>query len=407
MDKKNKSLVIFSISFCLLITIIFIIRLFGDDYTFWSSSEIKYDVTGQIGDFIGGVIGTILSGVGFYFLYITFNNQQSSFERERLESKYFELIKLHRDNVSELKFSGKGLAESYDSLFIDKIEYEGKSVFKAIFNQFIICKNELTPFFRRDKIYLPEYEKKLNNQPYIKDNNINLLTLAKIDICYSIVFYGVSSEGLLILEELFKDRYKPKFIGDILRFISLKPAYDKEIFKKWQVISGRNTRGKRTELVTDIYNWRKTRTIPINSIFSTTIINYHNRYVKYYGGHQFRLGHYFRHLYQTIKFINNSTHVDFPSKYEYIKILRTQLSTYEQAILFTNSLCKLGKAWEMDPEINPLLKSFQFHDFQIITKYNLIKNLPGEVIYGIPFKKFYPSIEYENESSKKTRKIYK
>lgn len=30
------------------------------------------------------------------------------------------------------------------------------------------------------------------------------------------------------------------------------------------------------------------------------------KYEKYYGGHQFRLGHYFRHLYQTYKFVDSS-----------------------------------------------------------------------------------------------------
>lgn len=405
MKNENKNVAYFFIALSLLITIILSIRTFADGYTFWSS-PVKYDVTGQIGDFIGGVVGTIISAAGFYFLYLTFNDQRNSFEKERLESKFFDLIKLHRDNVNELKFDGEKLAEDYDSLFIDKSLYEGKSVFKVIFNQFVICKNELNPFFRRDKIFLPEYEKELMNDSYIIENKINLSTLAKVDICYSIVFYGVNSEGLLILENLFKQKYKPKFINDILRFISLKPAFDSEILQKWNVVSNRNTRGKRTEVVTKIYEWRKTKTLDEDYQFVETIRNYHNRYIKYYGGHQFRLGHYFRHLYQTVKYINVQENIDYQTKYEYIKILRSQLSTYEQAILFTNCLSEMGKSWELKPRINKKLKKYEKQDFELITKYNLIKNLPGESIYGIPFKAFFRNIEYENDNYRKERKMY-
>ena len=92
--------------------------------------------------------------------------------------------------------------------------------------------------------------------------------LAKIDICYSIVFYGLGSEGLLILRNNFRKKYKEKFIDDILRFLSLKPANDNKVLKKWMVVSNRNTRGKRNKLVEDIYNWRKTKNIEDNNEFS-------------------------------------------------------------------------------------------------------------------------------------------
>mgnify|MGYP000182746641 CR=1 FL=1 len=231
--------------------------------------------------------------------------------------------------------------------------------------------------------------------------------LAKIDICYSIVFYGLGSEGLLILRNNFRKKYKEKFIDDILRFLSLKPANDNKVLKKWMVVSNRNTRGKRNKLVEDIYNWRKTKNIEDNNEFSETINNYHNRYIKYYGGHQFRLGHYYRHLFQVVKYVNKQLNIDYQTKYDYVKILRAQLSTYEQAVLFLNSLSKMGSVWELNPEIDETLKDFNKKDFELITKYNLIKNVPGETIYGINFKNFYPNIEYESDNLKKGRFAYK
>lgn len=403
---NNKTIANLFIFISLGITGVFLLRMSLEGYDFWSS-HIDFDKTGQIGDFIGGVVGTVISAAGFYFLYLTFNEQRKSFEKERLESKFFDLIKLHRDNVVELSFDGTELIEDNDSLFIEKRIYNGKSVFKVIFNQFIICKNELTPFMRRKKMFLPEYERELLENPIIKEHKIDITMLAKIDICYSIVFYGLGSEGLLILRNNFSEKYKEKFIDDILRFLSLKPSHDNDILNKWMVVSNRNTRGKRNKLVEDIYNWRKTKIIAKDNEFIETIDNYHNRYIKYYGGHQFRLGHYYRHLFQVVKYVNKQMTIDYQTKYDYVKILRAQLSTYEQAVLFLNSLSKMGSVWELNPEIDETLKGYNKKDFELITKYNLIKNVPGETIYGINFKEFYPQIEYESDNLKKESFQYK
>jgi hypothetical protein len=51
-------------------------------------------------------------------------------------------------------------------------------------------------------------------------------------------------------------------------------------------------------------------------------------------GHQSRLGHYYRHLYQTVSYVNKQT-ADL-DKYEYVKTIRAQLTTHEQALLFIN-----------------------------------------------------------------------
>jgi hypothetical protein len=47
-----------------------------------------------------------------------------------------------------------------------------------------------------------------------------------------------------------------------------------------------------------------------------------------YDGQQSRLGHYFRHMFQPANLFS------YKDKYNYIKTLRAQLSTHEQAILF-------------------------------------------------------------------------
>lgn len=77
------------------------------------------------------------------------------------------------------------------------------------------------------------------------------------------------------------------------------------------------------------------------------------------GGHQTRLGHYFRNLFFCVKRIDNDETLTFEEKLEYIKHLRVQLNTYEQILLLVNSLTFLGVEWE-----------------KYIVLYQLVKNIP-------------------------------
>jgi hypothetical protein len=76
-------------------------------------------------------------------------------------------------------------------------------------------------------------------------------------------------------------------------------------------------------------------------------------------GHQSRLGHYYRHLYQMVHYVDRQT---IPiSHHDYVKTIRAQLSTHEQALLLLNSLTPLGRDW-------------WGNDF--VVKYKLVQNLP-------------------------------
>ncbi len=81
-------------------------------------------------------------------------------------------------------------------------------------------------------------------------------------------------------------------------------------------------------------------------------------------GHQQRLGHYFRQMWQIIKFIDNCdcfTYNSDEKKYEYSKMLRAQLSNHEQALLAINALSPFGrKAWK---------------ESGTLKKYQLIRNI--------------------------------
>ena len=96
--------------------------------------------------------------------------------------------------------------------------------------------------------------------------------------------------------------------------------------------------------------------------------------VVFYKKHQSELGHYFRHLYQIIKFVDDSTLED-ADKYKYIRLIRAQLSSYEIILLFYNCLAKVG-----------------YYSFKpLIEKYSLFKNIDEDLLLDNSHKREYKS----------------
>lgn len=80
------------------------------------------------------------------------------------------------------------------------------------------------------------------------------------------------------------------------------------------------------------------------------------------------LGRYYRHLYQIVSFVDSqpdNLYDDFKWKSDYVGMLRSQMSDYEQLLLYYNAQSPLGKAWDEN---------------HFIEKYKLIKNIPRKAI---------------------------
>jgi hypothetical protein len=116
-------------------------------------------------------------------------------------------------------------------------------------------------------------------------------------------------------------------------------------------------------------------------------------------GHQAVLGHYYRHFYQTVKYIDELDRLlTYPEKYHYVKTFRAQLSTQEQILFCFNSLSDLGKIWEIDPSTDQNRK--------LITKYNLIKNIPTDIYLGFfDIRSYYPNVFYERDDVKTPERL--
>ncbi|EPL3462698.1 putative phage abortive infection protein [Enterobacter ludwigii] len=387
----NKSIKISSILFVvigLLIFGYFLLKSSIDGYTIWPSSKTDYTVTGQFGDFVGGVIGTLFALAGTFLIYLTFQEQSKENKRSAFEAVFFEMIRLHRDNVSELR---------YNITFGQEVDkYENRQVMRVIFKEFIECYREVCKFSNsknpRDYITKKHLEH-LND--IIEKNNLtaNPIDLARIDIAYCMVFYGVGEEGEIFLKNLFRKKYNSIYYYKLIYFIKLKPKKTNiSRFHNWKTIRDLDLERLKV-LIDELYKNRKHPEKTQSLSDFATSLNMHLPYEKYYGGHQFRLGHYFRHLYQSYKYLDNTPFLNNERRYGYGKMLRAQLSTYEQALLLVNSLSNIGMKWELSPEMSSDNKSQQ----KFITKYNLIKNLPGEQLFGIRYKDYYPNVHYEND----------
>jgi hypothetical protein len=405
MKEKNKLAAAIVWIFAIIASGLFYYFLFytGIKFFWVDKGEFVLANEGQFGDFIGGVIGTIFSAIGFVLLYLTLTEQRKSlieqrnslneqrkaieeqkkaFTKERFESKFFELIKLHRDNVSELKYIKYIDGE-------DKV-FEQREVIKIIFEEFIECLREVRRYVKAidlENIMSHKHRRTLQRIINAKSKKIDIVDLFTIDLAYCIIFFGVDEIGNILLRDNFGRKCNELFYTRLIKYMQLKSVSNKKIeFYNWKRLQKLNLISI-SDIVEEIY---ANRNIKSPTYFSrdAEALSYNLKTDKYYGGHQFRLGHYYRHLFQSYKYLNEEKELSKDEKYYYGKTFRAQLSTYEQALLFVNSVSSLGMSWEFtskEPNKN------------LITKYNLIKNLPGKSFLGIGFKNYYPKVKYETD----------
>jgi hypothetical protein len=375
----------------------FFFESLSSDFDLQYDGNIQMEETGQVGDFIGGVIGTIFTIAGTSLLVITLIIQIRTSEITNFETSFFELVKLHKENIAELSYS-----KYYDGTYAT---FNNRKAFQVLYKEFQECLNDVNKFTRHieeSEFLLKPHLDVLNQIIESKKLTINPFEFAKIDLAYTIFFFGLDSEGLLILKERFENKFKKELLFKLFYFLRLKPKMSetkKSTLAIWQKLRNKPKKDF-FYIIDDLYHVRvkisndmdrfviqepKTKNHPGNEIIDH--FRSHKIGTKYYGGHQHRLSHYFRHLYQTYDFLDKIKFLNRTQKYQYGKTLRSQLSTYEQLILFCNSLSELGWKWELKNDQNS----------QLITDYKLIKNIPGARIKEIKPADIYPKLEFEKD----------
>jgi hypothetical protein len=234
---------------------------------FRQSGTVDPEGAAQLGAFVGGFVGA------------TLRTQRRAFQVQSFENRYFELIKLHRDNVAEISLRGAS----------------GRKFFVLALRE-LRC---ILDIVRR----------------VAQSSNQQLTVPELLHVAYYCLFYGVGPNSSRMLK------------------MSL-PTFDIGFIDAVEAeLNNEETKNR----------IRDERGFPY----------------KPFEGHQSRLGHYYRHLYQMIRYVDQRN-LDI-SKYEYVKTIRAQLSTHEQAMLLVNTCTPLGRVWWEDG---------------LIKNYHLVKNIP-------------------------------
>lgn len=293
------------------------------------SLPVDTSLLADYGTLVGGLATAALTIASIYLIIQTINEQQNYFKQNEVEQRIFEFIRLYRENVNEV--SGKG--------------YEGRNLFIMIRNEILDALEIIQKHLTSDADY---------NEDFIGEKD-----KANIDMAFMFVYFGTSK----MTDEYLLTTFKSDYCNETKAKIILEEV--KAVYEK----------------------------IKLNNEVAKTD---HSKAYKYlpFDGHQSRLGHYFRHLYHTVTFVNNLPNDLYPfeEKYKYVKMLRGQISNHEQAIIFFNSLSRLGNQWEVaQTEVSK----------KLITNYALIKNIPDGFTGKLKPKDFYPNIKYEDIDRKK------
>lgn len=303
-------------------------------YLFTQYSIIDFTENGEIGDAIGGITAPFIAVAGIGLTFIAFlvqyqaNTQQRQQFQEQIaedkkqfqlelseqresarlaqfENQFYEMLRLHKENVNELTISQS--EEFYTGKEISKqhIQITGRAVFSSFLDELRIINA-----FAEKQAYLPTEDKSYFNH-----------------------IYGVFFNGIHDLNRYEQNKLFTSIIKPLAEF--------------------------RDSILSSQSSIR--RTVISNFCNLTSIKNIHNSFVK---GQSPVLGHYYRHLYQTVKFVANQPldFLTYEEKRKYLRVLRAQLSNPEQALLFYNWYADFGKKWENDEN-------------KFFTDYRMIHNL--------------------------------
>ncbi len=258
------------------------------DMNWLSESPLDPTKAGQFGDFVGGYIGTIAFLVSLFLVFGTYHNQKATNEQQTFDTHFFELLKLHRENVAEIEIGGKSGRRAFVSLLRE---------FRMVWDLVgIECKDLKPP----------------------------RSTSFKIDLAYMAFYYGVGPNSTRVL----------------LSSIIQKLPDDEALVRRLATTMKKAQRAYKA-----VKNWKKSKLQQDINRRKLLMKKYELSRLVYcpYDGHQSRLAHYFRHLYRMMKFVDERAPQG--KALEYANIVRAQLSNHEQALLCLNSLSQIGDDW--------------------------------------------------------------
>jgi len=310
------------------ITIGIVLFSFIAPFLFTRKSLLGLDFirTGAIGDTIGGIMspfvaiaGVLITFAAFYIQYIANRQQRAIFLKS---------LKIQKENFQK-------------ELETSKIESK--------LNKF---ENQFYEMIRLHKENVNEIAIEIKTEDYFKGESIlhhKIVTGRNVFKYYidelEILFKVISKKGI-DKEDAFFQAYEIFFHG----------------FRTFKKIRDDFDYGKYEDTIKQILFGHESRSMELGGLFSSYGITPERREYDLFIGRSSYLGHYYRHLYQIVKFVVKQEFMSYEDKRKYLRILRAQLSNQEQVMLFYNWLSDFGSQWE---EINENGNKF-FSDYRMI-----------------------------------------
>jgi hypothetical protein len=288
------------------------------------TDNLDFTNKGAIGDTIGGLMSpfiaisaSILTFMAFYIQYKANQEVQKQFKIQQFESQFYEMLRLHKENVDEVSVSEaktiiKGIKNSQSNL----ISTNGRKAFEELDKELKLIYDTIKRILLRDK------------KQILEPNNI-------LNKSYHIFFFGLHSNQNGLKFDLKK--------RDVDSISEKEKEIDHKIYD--------SVRSEANKSRKDLFT-----------------------------GNSTYLAHLYRHLYLTVKFVanQNESFLSYEQKRKYLRILRAQLSNPEQALLFYNWRSGFGNQWEQKDEIDKdnSTKNKFFTDYRMI--HNLYNDIIHE-----------------------------
>ncbi len=270
------------------------------------SSNFATSINGLMSPYIA-VAAAILTFMAFWVQYNANQNIHKENKKEQIERQFYEMLKIHREMVSDFDFSYAGVGDqtqnTYYATCLAAYPYSRKSYKIEGKNQsftHIHCKGQNAIYwFLRELMFIYEVVKEDNKT--VKEN---------FKVAYQLFF-----EGLDDCSKLFTDKKKNDL--ENIRFAIHWHRYD--------IIE------KKTKDLIEKYKFDEIQTI----IFQ---------------GHRSIFNPYYRHLFLIVKKIVKDDFFSEDEKMAYLSMLRAQMTSEEQMLLFYNWYSDYGYQWEQKNE---------------------------------------------------------
>lgn len=350
MENENEFRLSLQTKFAIVIAILLLLFSFIAPLLLTRFSILDLSEYGGIGDTLGGIMNPFIAASGVIATFLAFymqvranqlqrklfneqiKNERQIFQDElkhqqiqsnmiAFEQRFYEMLRLHKENVNELSIS---LLPAHGH----SKEIYGRKVFQKLLN-------EVECIYAIVKNYFPNHDKDF-----------------WIDLSYRYFFLGIGEQDIEYSKRISKNPHDKclKAIIQINKMNQFAPNVSKEI------------KG-------------------IDFHTGQTIKKYPNFLLGH--GHSSQLGHYYRHLFHSVKYVAKQSEefLSYQNKRGFLRILRAQLSNEEQALLFYNSKSSLGDNWENSTNkfltdyrmIHNLYNNLLIVDFDLFDEFNLDK----------------------------------